>query len=1254
MTPLEELLDKWRASSNTEREKGTYFEKFVREFLSNDKTYSPQFEKVYAYQDWAKQDEAKQDLVKEQEDIYATDIGIDLVAKNADDDFYTAIQCKFYDENATIAKRGIDSFLAASDNVSFSRRIFVDTTNKGISDNVEKQLENTKTPLTRIDLAALENSSIDWSEYLSSEVIKQTPKKILKAHQKEALAATEKGFKTADKGKLIMACGTGKTLITLKIAEKLAGKNKSVLFLAPSLALVSQTITEWTIESSVAIHAFAVCSDTQVGKRKSDNDDIAEINIHDLAYPATTDAKKLAEKYNINSKDKMTVVFATYQSIDVISKAQKSYGLADFDLIICDEAHRTTGATLAVDDDSHFVKIHDQNYIVGNKRLYMTATPRVYIEQVKQAADKKDATVYSMDDEQYFGKEFYVLKFGDAVEKGLLSDYKVLVLALDEGVIAGDIQKRLADSEDKLTLDDATKIIGCYKALAKAGISDTEGAQPMRKAVAFCRNIKSSKLFKNEFNYVVTEYSSQQKEDSYTLNCEIDHVDGTMNTAVRNTSIGWLKNSNADTCRILSNVRCLSEGVDVPSLDAVLFVHSKKSKVDIVQSVGRVMRKVEGKKLGYVILPIVIPAGVDPKKALDNNKNYEIVWDVLNALRSHDERLDADINQAEFGGLPSKMEIISEVSVLPSASNTESTGIGGNDTSKPPIDLPTQSVINYEYDSVQKAILAKIVDKCGTRTYWEDWAGDIAKIANKHIARINTILKNKDSQEYRAFEGFLKELQKNVNTSITHDEVVEMLAQHIITKPVFDALFSNYDFAKNNPVSQAIQKVLDVLNKHNIDNEAESLEKFYNSIERRVAGIETAYGKQKIVVELYDKFFRNAFPKMTERLGIVYTPVECVDFIIHSVNDVLQNEFGQSLGDKNTHIIDPFTGTGTFIARLIQSRFISKEQLDHKYHHELHANEIVLLAYYIATINIETTYHDKINQDTAVKTVYQPFNGICLTDTFQLYEGDQKLITPLLPVNSARLNKQKNLPIKVIIGNPPYSIRQQSANDNNQNVKYAKLDASIEKTYAKNSTSNNKNSLYDSYIRAIRWASDRVGDTGVIGFITNAGWINSNSADGMRKTLQDEFSNIYIFHLRGNQRTSGELSHKEGGKIFGGGSRAPIAISILVKNPNAKSQGNIYFHNIGDYLNRDDKLNIIETFASIDGITKQDLWQTIQPDKYQDWLNKRDDSFYHHIIMGDKKDKTKPAIFENYSNGIATNRDAWVYNASKIMLEKKC
>uniref|UniRef100_UPI00115792D1 type ISP restriction/modification enzyme n=1 Tax=Bartonella massiliensis TaxID=929795 RepID=UPI00115792D1 len=386
-----------------------------------------------------------------------------------------------------------------------------------------------------------------------------------------------------------------------------------------------------------------------------------------------------------------------------------------------------------------------------------------------------------------------------------------------------------------------------------------------------------------------------------------------------------------------------------------------------------------------------------------------------------------------------------------------------------------------------------------------------------------------------------------------------------------------------------------------------------------------------------------AFKKTTDRLGIVYTPVEVVDFIIHSVDDVLRNEFGKSLGSRGVSILDPFTGTGTFITRLLQSNLIKPEDLEYKFCHDIHANEIVLLAYYIAAINIESTYH------SLMKGEYIPFKHIGLADTFQMLK-EKDLMEGILKENSEYLEHQKKLDIKVIFGNPPYSTGQKSENDNNPNRSYHVLDKRIGETYAAQSKTTGVQALYDSYIRAIRWASDRIKDRGVIGFVTNASFVDANSMTGLRKCLVEEFSSLYIFHLRGNQRTSGELSRKEGGKIFGSGSRAPIAISILVKNPESQRRGKIYFRDIGDYLTRQEKLMIIESLGSIDGIPRTEQgWKIITQDKHGDWLGQRDDSFNAFLAMGVKKGHDKK-LFETFSFGVVTNRDAWAYNSSREAL----
>lgn len=1253
MSALASLLDSYRNASVTEREKGTYFEELICTYLRNEAKYRDLYEQIWTFSDWAKE---------HGED--GRDTGIDLVARTQGTKEFHAIQCKMYAQSYRVQKGDIDSFLAASGQKPFTHSIIVTTTNNW-SEHADNALLNRHQAINKIDLQALEDSQIDWAKYKPNQAAVLKAKKSLRDHQKRALLSVTNGLEGADRGKLIMACGTGKTFTSLKIAEQLAGAGKRVLFLVPSLSLLSQTLTEWTQESETPLHSFAVCSDSDVGKKRKKDDDIVQTFAHELRYPATTDPARLAaEMLKRHDDQHMSVVFSTYHSIGVISDAQHQNGLAEFDLIVCDEAHRTTGATFD-DDESAFVKVHNADFIRSAKRLYMTATPRIYGELAKASAEKDNVALCSMDDVSLYGKELFVITFSEAVKAELLVDYKVIVLAMDAKHISSRLQKLLADDDNQIKLEDAAKIVGCWKALSKQDTREdlVDDGDPMRRAVAFCQVIEyqkfakthkvSSKNIANMFTEVVEEYKASNPENAdtaATLICEASHVDGGMTAGQKEDELNWLKADVPDnTCRILSNVRCLSEGVDVPALDAVLFLTPRNSQVDVVQSVGRVMRKAEGKKRGYVILPVVIPDGMAPDEALNDNKTYKVVWQVLQALRSHDDRFDAMVNKLDLiGSDPAKMEVIAVTEKLNKKADRSNTGkdngkntygIGEESGKYNHGPKPEQFGLEFEIGEIERAIYAKVVQKCGNRSHWEDWASDIAKIARTHITRITSIIEDEANiREREAFFSFAGELRDDLNDSIGDSEVIEMLAQHLITKPVFDALFEGYSFASNNPMSCAMQNVLDVLQEHRLDKEADTLQRFYDSVKMRADGIDNAEGKQKIIVELYDNFFRNAFPRMTERLGIVYTPVEVVDFIIHSVNEILQSEFDLTLGSDGVHIIDPFTGTGTFITRLLQSGLISKEQLQNKYQGQIHANEIVLLAYYIAAINIEAVYHGIVGGK------YQPFEGICLTDTFQLYEKDD-LVSELLVDNSARRTRQKALDIRVIIGNPPYSAGQTSANDNNANVTYPLLDSRIRDTYAERSTATNKNALYDSYIRAIRWASDRIGDSGVIGFVTNAGFMEANTTDGLRKCLSEEFSSIYIFHLRGNQRTSGELSRKEGGKIFGSGSRAPIAISLLVKNPSASERGQIYLHDIGDYLGREEKLEIITSFRSISGITLRNAWTEITPDEHGDWIGQRDNSFNDFITLGSKKSGF--AIFAKYSMGIKTNRDAWVYNFSK-------
>ena len=739
-------------------------------------------------------------------------------------------------------------------------------------------------------------------------------------------------------------------------------------------------------------------------------------------------------------------------------------------------------------------------------------------------------------------------------------------------------------------------------------------------------------------------------------------MDGTYNARDRGRRLDWLKeDAGANTCRILSNARCLAEGVDVPALDAILFLHPRKSQIDVVQSVGRVMRRAPGKRMGYVILPIGVPTGVPATQALNDNKKYRVVWQILNALRAHDERLDKVINQGGLGqdvsdkiaivdgraGSAELKAVTAEVDDLPARSKRIGPDIGEGGADPPHgDDKPKQ--LELVIDEFSRAIMAKIVEKCGTRDYWEDWAADVAEIAERHITRITALVERPGSDAQGFFEDFLKEVRDDLNESVSERDAIEMLAQHIITHPVFDALFEGHAFVNKNPVSVAMQDVLGVIDEAHVEREAEKLSDFYASVRRRATGITEPHARQKLIVELYDKFFRGAFPRTTKMLGIVYTPTEVVDFIIRSVDEVLQSEFGQTLGSKGVHIIDPFTGTGTFITRLLESGLIKAEDFERKYREEIHANEIVLLAYYIAAINVETAFHALTQRED-----YLPFHGICLTDTFSMYERDD-MLSFYMQDNSDRRMRQKDTDIRVIIGNPPYSVGQKNENENAQNVAYPKLDQRIRSTYAQMSSATLQRNLYDSYIRAIRWGSDRLGDVGVMAFVSGSAWTERAFADGMRKCLAREFSRIHVVHLRGDIRKD-MLSHRgagEGGNVFGQDSMTGVAVTVFVKNPDAKERGKILFHDVGDNLDQKQKLEIIRSFKSIGGITKARGWIRLTPDSHGDWLDQRDDSFEAFLKLGDKKDKTGAVCFEDYSLGVATNRDAWCINPSLQALKR--
>jgi len=1193
------ILKKIRTESKNKSELGTRFEDLMKDFFTIDKFYKNRFTKVWKWSEWP--------------DREGQDIGIDLVAEEEGGGL-CAIQCKCYADDGSLDERHVTNFLAYADGLpNFKNKILAYT-----GDNITKHATTllNKHRCTIISQEHLRSSSVDWSEFPKLRVKKPFT---LHDYQKIAMDDVLAGFEKHDRGKMIMACGTGKTLVALHVAEKIKGKGGLVLFLVPSISLILQCMREWSDNANIKHYYVAVCSDKSTGEEGS---------ITELESPVSTDFKTLKPYIKNRPKDAMTVIFSTYHSIEVVQKAMKG---ESFDIIFCDEAHRTTG----LEDKSFFTFVHKNKNISSKKRLYMTATPRIYADKIQ--ARMGDA-LYSMNNEKIYGPEFHKLSFTDAVQKyNALSDFKVKIAIVPADKVDKDFQLAVAGKEMSMPLDERTLLAAVWHGIQYPE-DDTENPRSLQKVIAFCNRIDRSQMFAGEmkdqkdnsrsFEKVVREFNAIKPTGNKVV---VKHVDGKNNAIYRRDKMRWLGKSNEDitTCRILSNARCLSEGVDVPALDGVLFLNPRKSVVDVVQSVGRVMRKSPGKKFGYVILPVAVPAGITPNEALDNNETFKVVWQVLNALRSHDEMFAAEINSLI---LDKKTENTNSITSRISVSV-----LGDRDDESPPI--------SKFFDKIK----SKLIERVGDFDYYDKYGAELGKAASTVEARIRNMLKASSSLNHE-LSKFHEGLKKMINESVTKDEAIRAISQHVILSKVFDELFSG-EFTSHNPISIVLNNMA---MKFGLKEELEELENFYEDVKKEVVEIKTSEARQNFIKTIYGNFFASAAKKETEQHGVVYTPIEIIDFIIQSVEEFLHENFDVGLNDRSVKILDPFAGTGTFLTRILESGFITTN-LYEKYKHDLFANELILLAYYIATVNIETSYSSLRKSGK-----YVPFEGISYTDTLRLnaqYREDKRhrqevqSLDDTFKIAHERIRNQRGAHVHVILSNPPYSAGQSDFNEDNPNIKYPELDKRIENTYAKKSTTKRSTSLYDSYVRSLRWATDRLGKSGIVALITNASFIRSATASGIRAYLEEEFNDLWCFDLRGNQRTQGELSKKEGGKIFGSGSRTPVAIIIFIKNPNKKTH-TIHYKDIGDYLSRDKKLKIIKDYESMHGIKD---WQLITPDKYFDWIRQRSNEFSKYTSMGSseiKSDKGLNVIFKIYSSGIVTSRDAWVYNQSKKELSR--
>ena len=1195
MSTFDDVLRQIRAESTkggtvNKAELGRRFEAVTRDFLSADNHYRNRFAKVSMWMEWPGRD--------------GGDTGIDLVAEQHDGSL-CAIQCKCYADDGSLDTKQVSKFLAKAAGMRMQHRMLV-YTGECITANAKRLLEQHGCQILSPD--HFRASRVDWGSF--PKISARRPK-TLRPHQKKAVSAVTQGLAARDRGQLVMACGTGKTLTSLHVAEKHCKRGGLVLYLVPSISLILQSMREWSDNSNLRHYYLAVCSDKTTGEDGS---------ISELEAPVSTNAETLAPYLKNRPADALTVVFSTYHSLGVVRQATKS----EFDLILCDEAHRTTGA----EDKSFFTDVHSDSKVRGKKRLYMTATPRVYSDAVVARTGK---VIYSMDDEQKYGPQLYRLSFAEAVRQGILSDFRVKIAIVPADRVDKEFQQSIGGKEKSMNLDERTLMAAVWHGINYP--DDGKKPKMLRRLIAFANRIDRSMMFAGHvpdgegvdrsFESVVTEY---EKWNSTGHRVEVDHIDGKTKALQRRERMRWLDGNVRDpkTCRVLSNARCLAEGVDVPALDGVVFLNPRKSRVDVVQSVGRVMRKSEGKKYGYVILPVAIPAGLKYHEALDDNKTFRVVWQVLNALRSHDEDLGHEINRLILD------------------KNTEATG-----SPRISVSVLDETVDGEPLEKFFSSIKSKLVEKVGDINYYDKYGEKLGAAARTIEARIINRMKS-DQKSRREVEKLHADLKEIVGDSVTLDETARILAQHVVLSRVFDQLFSG-EFTTHNPIA----KVLDSVSKKiGMTEELRDLAGFYKDVSRELEGIKTRLARQNFIKKIYGNFLESADKKAADKHGIVYTPVEVVDFIIHSVEYLLKKHFGVSLNDRPVKVLDPFAGAGTFLTRLLESGLVDGNMYE-KYKNDMFAGELMLLAYYVATVNIETTYSSLRRGNK-----YVPFSGISYADTLRIdprYRGDarhrqeQHKLGGQFQAAHERIRHQRGSHVHVIIGNPPYSAGQGSYSDENQNISYRDLDARIKDTYLTKSNTSNKVSLYDSYIRSLRWASDRIGDAGIVAVITNSGFLRSEAGSGVRASLAEEFNEIWCFDLRGNARTQGIQRKKEGAGVFGEGSRTSTAITILVKNPKMNDH-TIHYHDIGDYLTQKQKLELVKNYESIDSICD---WQPLRPDKHNDWLDQRGDVFTKYLPMGNKNvknGKSSAAIFKLYSNGIKTHRDPWVYNSSQTSL----
>ena len=1340
MPNIQETIERLKEGDPSSAVLGRRFEVFIQDVLrSHPGEYGRErFAEVWLWQEWP--DRESHNL--------GSDYGIDIVAQQTDayGGGLCAIQCKFRSEGGEVSTQEVSNFLAAVGGV-FSSSLLVATApiaKKGMG-----KIRNAAPRCEVLHTAEMDGWVDDWASYLKAPQdfeIPPPPKHELFDFQWEAVNAVTKGLSENDRGQMILPCGTGKSFVALRIAEKLleesAGRGVRVLYLVPNIALVGQTMREWSAQRSIPLQYLGICSDSTAGRKASERVDIAD-DITGLAIPVTTDPVKIRKEITEPVADGvMQVIFSTYHSSPRIKEAMEAG--AELDLIICDEAHRTTGidktgidkgtgkdkseADMIGGKESYYQIVHHDRHIPAKKRLYMTATPRVFAERAKQdLAEGDDPDCYDMNDESIYGEEFYRMSFGEAVEAGHLTEYEVLVITASQEAylqsIGGGSHELIFGEDSETSLNDAVKLAGCWDALASPKTTEVsewlpgqiheEGGEPARSAIGFTNRVATSQFVAEKWETVAKsiaskaadpdfkpvtvmqtgsdgqqirtigeiqypDFSAGKRAESPFLHINVEHVDGTTPAAERVRCLHRLEqdrltasaaDSTADTCQIITNARVLSEGVNVPSLDAVLFLDPRSSQIDITQQVGRVMRRAPGKDKGYIVIPVVVPQAADPREQLEAS-DWSTVWQVVKALRSHDERLNYYINQPDAWAQNAPFSV--RVARL---------GEPDGDPKK------LQETYRQLHLELSHEIASKVVEICGDRQTYPTWGRRAAEVCAQIQTRVEHLTSEGGLCE-EAFEKFLEGIRASVRGEVEVKAAQQMIAQHIVTIPVFDAMLGKNEFSQHNPVSKEIERLLAEFRAKGVYFNAETkpLTRAYQNMSEAFEGAVEGSARLDILRQIYDGFFNEAMRDEVKRLGIVYTPVEIVDFMVRSAEAICRKEFGRSISDENVHVLDPFCGTGTFLTQLLELRdangnhIIRDEDIDRKYlgeihanvhpsskkstedkKAEIHANELVLLAYYIAALKIEEAKHTR-DVEASGSSGYEPFNGIVLTDTF-LTPPEQSSFNDYMDENIQSRLRQDQIPMTIIFGNPPWSSGQKSAGDDNPNIEYEAIGNRIDATYgAKHREVTGKsrggNASGNLYVKALRWASDRIlpskerGDhPSVIGFVHPNSLADGTSLAGVRAMMREEFSSIYVVNLLGNAYKSGDERQKEGDPVFGQGTRNGVQITFLVRNPSKdlSEPATLRYAQVPDRMSLERKF---EWLAEIGDVTSAELGEVPVAPKH-DWVNLSDGTYEKLLPVCDTDKSNKSVAASNHASGVKTNCDTYVYSFSRDALEEK-